>query len=406
MSGILLIDHNRCSLAVARALSGRGRDVFAGINGPCDYVNLSRFVTESIAMADLVDTPVQALNDLDRIFRAFPEITGLFPVDETGVRFLTEHGNKLPDHVTQYVVAEETVRRVTDKSLAAKLAADCDIPVAPRITVDNYADLKSAAAEIGYPLVVRAVECNHDVYGVKVLICHTQADFDRTCIDWPTEGHQQLMVQRYNAGGRHNLYWTAENGRLYAGVNVKVGLTTAGDASGYGTFAETIEPIPELADYATRLVEALGYHGTGSAQFLLDDRTGEITFLEINPRLGANSKLVESVLPYVSWFVDLVEGTPLPERANPWAYKRGQRFVWLKGENQTYKKLIREKRYSNLASRFGQSMWNSIGAVHGVFSPDDPLPALACHLNPLIKHLPDRFMPRLPQSVPEPSTAR
>ena len=121
-----------------------------------------------------------------------------------------------------------------------------------------------------------------------------------------------------------------------------------------------------------RRAEALGYHGTGSAQFLLDKATGDITFLEINPRLGANSKLVESVLPYVSWFVDLVEGEKLPDRPDPWAYKRGQRFVWLKGENQTYKKLLSEGRYNALASRFGQSLWNSIGAVHGVFSPDDP----------------------------------
>ncbi|WP_421784456.1 hypothetical protein [Hyphobacterium sp.] len=401
MSGILLIDHNRCSLAVARAMAGRGRDVYAGIDGPCDYLNLSRFVTRSLTMADLVETPERALADLNRIFAAYPEITGLFPVDETGVRFLTDHGAGLPDHVLQYVVAAETVRRVTDKSRAAKLAADCGIPVAPRITVDNFADLKSAAADIGFPLVVRAVECNHDVYGVKVLVCHDRATFDAVCTDWPTEGHKQLMIQRYNAGGRHNLYWTADRGRLHAGVNVEVGLTTAGDASGYGTFARTIEPVPELADYATRLVEALGYHGTGSAQFLLDKQTGEITFLEINPRLGANSKLVESVLPYIDWFADLVEGTPLAHRPDPWAYKRGQRFVWLKGENQTYKKLLREKRYGQLVSRFGLSLWNSVGAVHGVFSPDDPLPALACHFNPVIRHLPKRLLPRLPQPVPE-----
>lgn len=382
-------------------MARRGRAVYAGIDGPCDYLNLSRFVTRSLAMANLVETPTQALADLNRIFAACPEITGLFPVDETGVRFLTEHGARLPSRITQYVVAPDTVRQVTDKSRAAKLAADCGIPVAPRITVDNFADLKSAAADIGFPLVVRAVECNHDVYGVKVLVCHDHRTFETVCTDWPTEGHRQLMVQRYNAGGRHNLYWTADRGRLYAGVNVEVGLTTAGDASGYGTFARTIEPIPALADYATLLVEALGYHGTGSAQFLLDKATGEITFLEINPRLGANSKLVESVLPYVDWFADLVEDKPLPARPDAWAYKRGQRFVWLKGENQTYKKLLREKRYGQLVSRFGQSLWNSVGAVHGVFSPDDPFPALACHLNPLIKHLPERMMPRLPQAVPE-----
>jgi biotin carboxylase len=400
MQSILVIDHNRASLAVARALHGLGYQVIAGIAGYCDYANLSRFVSENVAIADLVDAPDQAMRDIQSLAAARPDIKGIFSVDETGTRYLADRHDELPAQVKAYTARPQNIHDSMNKADTAALASELGLPVAPRIVVDNWTDLKAAARDIGYPLVVRAVDSNHDLYGRKVLVCHNADDFHRAAQDWPSESHQRLMVQSFNAGHRHNICWNALNGRIHSAIEMQVLQSTTGTHSGYGTYVETVEPNPKLKRYAEILAEALKYHGAGSPQFLVDHQTGEITFLEINPRLDANIKLAQSVMPYIETAIGIVEGKITQPLAEPWAYKRGKRLFWMKGENQTLKALKADRQYAKIASRVAMMLPRSIGTVHALFSWDDPAPALASHLNPVLSKLPENWMPRLPQTMP------
>ncbi|MHA6289648.1 ATP-binding protein [Maricaulis sp. CAU 1757] len=402
MPSILLIDHNRASLAAARSFQGLGYTVVAGTSGYCDYMNLSRFVSRSVTLPDLAAAPERVLPALETVCAADPDITAIFSVDETGTRWLARNQASLPTGLTSFNVAQAIVDQVCNKAGAARLAETCGVPVAARQTVDNLADLQAAARDIGAPLVIRAVESNHDLYGRKAVICQSLADFDRIASHWPPEGHQQLMVQRYNPGRRHNVCWNAIQGRLHSAIEMKVLATTTGGRDGYGTWVETVRPHPALQTHATRLAEALGYHGAGSAQFLVDETSGDISFLEINPRLDANIKLAQADMPYIETHAGIMTGeitTPLPD---PWAYKAGRRLFWLKGENQTFKTLIRSGRHGELAARAALAVPRSIGAVHALFSLDDPLPAIASHLNPLLQRLPGSLTGNRRPSAPQP----
>ena len=393
MKSILLIDHNRASLAAARAFHGMGYRVIAGVAGYCDYANLSRFVSETLPLPDLVDAPDAFLRTLTDIAAARPDISGVFSIDETGVRWLAHNRDRLPKSLMVYNARPEHVLGAFDKSESARLAVDLDIPTAPYQVVDSLDDLHAAAREIKPPFVIRAVESNHDLYGSKVVVCPDMQAFQRTATHWPREAHKKLMVQRFNAGRRHNICWNAIEGRIHSAIEMRVLKTTTGTHSGYGTLVETVEPDPRLKDYAARLAEALGYHGAGSPQFLVDDRTGEVTFLEINPRLDANIKLAETVMPYIQTHARIMEGRAPRRLVDPWAYKRGKRLVWLKGENQTLKTLIGRGDWARCAVRAATMPIDAIGNVHAVWSWDDPVPALACQLNPLIRHIPESKRP-------------
>ena len=185
---------------------------------------------------------------------------------------------------------------------------------------------------------------------------------------------------------------------------MKVLLTTTGTHSGYGIHVETVKPTPKLQIYAHMLAEALEFHGAGSPQFLVDDKTGEIMFLEVNPRLDANIKLAQSAMPYIETMIGILEGEITQPLAQPWAYQHGQRLFWWKGENQTLKTLMAQRRYAQLASRAAMILPRSIGAVHPLFSVDDIMPAVASHFNPLLARLPQSWMQ--PMSAPiRPSTS-
>lgn len=388
MTSILVIDHNRASLAVARAFHGLGFKVILGLSGYCEYANLSRFVSQCVPVADLVESPEQVLVDIEALCAERPDLAGIFSVDETGTRWLALNARRLPNQLTVYTARPDNILASVNKAETAKLAERIKVPVAPRQVVASLDELKAAAAEIGAPFVVRAVESNHDLYGVKVLVCHSMDEFERTARHWPVEGHRELMVQRFNPGHRHNICWNAIGGRIHSAIEMKVLQTTTGTNSGYGTLVETVEPHPALQRYAAGLAEALDYHGPGSAQFLVDAETGQITFLEINPRLDANIKLAQTVMPYIETAAGIVEGRITEPLAQPWAYERGRRLFWMKGENQTLKTLLRQRRYRQLAARALLMGPRSLGNVHGVFSLDDPLPGLAAHLNPVLKYLP------------------
>ena len=400
MTSILVIDHNRASLAVARALSGLGHRVIAGLSGYCDYANLSRFVDETVPVADTADGPERALSDIRRLCARRADIGGIFAVDETATRFLAERRTDLPPALRIYAARPENVLTTFNKAGMAAIAEQAGLPVAPRIVVDSFGDLVTATRDIGFPLVIRAVESNHDLYGRKAVLCPDRETFARIAQDWPREAHRQLMVQRYNAGHRHNVCWIAEQGRLHSAIEMKVLKTTTGGRDGYGTLVETVAPDPRLRRWAHALAEALGYHGMGSPQFLVDAGTGDITFLEFNPRLDANIKLAETVMPYIRNAALLAEGRLPPGPINPWTYRRGARLFWAKGENQTLKTLKDNRDWSGLARRAAMIPFHCLTSTHALFSWDDPAPALAGHLNPLISHLPavlkSRFIPAVP----------
>ena len=406
MSSILVIDHNRASLAVARALSGMGHRIVAGVSGYCDYANLSRFVAETLPVADTADHPDRAMSDIASLCARRTDIRGIFAVDETGTRLLAQRRKELPRQLCIYAARPENVLQTVHKDAMSGIAEMAGLPVAPRITAGNFTELKAAVREIGFPLVVRAVESNHDLYGRKALVCHDQQAFAAIATDWPREDHQQLMVQRYNAGYRHNVCWVAAEGKLHSAIEMKVLKTTTGGRDGYGTLVETAEPHPKLRYWSHRLAEALSYHGMGSPQFLVDPVTGDITFLEFNPRLDANIRLAESVMPYIETAARLAEGGTLDFSSDPWTYQRGKRLFWAKGENQTLKTLNAEARYRELLARAAMMPVHSLTSVHALFSWDDPMPALASHLNPLISRSPglvrEHFIPAVPEEAASP----
>lgn len=406
MSTILVIDHNRASLAVARALSGMGHRIVAGVSGYCDYANLSRFVAGTVPIADTAERPDAALSEITALCASRTDIRGIYAVDETGTRFLAQRRHELPRQLRVYAARPENVLATFNKSGMSSIAEDAGLPVARHITVDNFTDLKAAAREIGFPLVVRAVESNHDLYGRKALICRNRQAFDAIATAWPREDHQQLMVQRYNAGHRHNVCWVAAEGKLHSAIEMKVLKTTTGGRDGYGTLVETVEPHPQLKNWAHRLAEALSYHGIGSPQFLVDPVTGDITFLEFNPRLDANIRLAESVMPYIETAARLAESESLEFDTDPWTYQRGKRLFWAKGENQTLKTLNAEGRYRELLARAAMIPVHSLTSVHALFSWDDPMPALASHLNPLISRSPGVVREHFIPAVPEEAAAR
>jgi hypothetical protein len=183
------------------------------------------------------------------------------------------------------------------------------------------------------------------------------------------------------------VYFAASQGRLIGAVEVKVLRTDRVDGTGLAVWGTTVEPSQSLQRDCKRLVEALDYTGVGCAQFLLRQNGDERSFLELNPRLGANFAVVERAgLPLSKLALHLAIGqTPeLPD--NPWRYTRGLRFAWTWGALAGCRFELREKLVGpwQAARLIGQALLDAVRAgVHITWSWQDPMPTLLEFARPL-----------------------
>ena len=84
------------------------------------------------------------------------------------------------------------------------------------------------------------------------------------------------MLQKFAPGERHNCHIAADRGRILAYFQQKVLRTDELDGTGIGLDGVSVPVSPALRDYCERLVEALGYHGIGCIQFMVDEKSGAV----------------------------------------------------------------------------------------------------------------------------------
>ncbi len=194
------------------------------------------------------------------------------------------------------------IRTMGDKSTARKLAAGLGIPVPSGYddADQSNAALVAAAAEIGYPLLIKPAAGG----GGKGM--RTVRDPDRLPPELATArreaasafGDDRLILERLVEGARHVEIQVLFDRR---GAGVHLGER---DCSLQRRHQKVLEESPSpavdpelrarMGEGALSLARAVGYESAGTCEFLLDDR-GTFTFLEMNTRLQVEHPVTEQV---------------------------------------------------------------------------------------------------------------
>ncbi|MBE9503441.1 MAG: ATP-grasp domain-containing protein [Proteobacteria bacterium] len=197
-------------------------------------------------------------------------------------------------------------------------------------------------------------------------------------------GHQdtkKLLVQRHVPGPRHNVYFFAVAGRIINLSEVKILRTDATDGTGLAVSGVTIAITPELENYCHAMVRYLNYSGIGCVQFIVDATHNFMSFLELNPRLGANFAIVyHAGLDLPKMAIDLVNGRYNVEstsREEP--CKVGLHYAWTLGELLSLKESLLTgktgmgKAFIRLVTIAKTALTSR---VHVMWSWKDPLPTI------------------------------
>ena len=403
MARILLIGNYRPSLTIARVLHRAGHQVWAGENGYCDYLSWSQSVTGTLRIADF-DAGAAVVEDVAGHVRTHG-FDAVWPVSDRATRLLAEHRAHLPEDCAVVSPEPDRVSQVVSKTAMAALCAQVNVPVAPYAEVAALDALEAACRALGPPVVVKPTGEGALINAKKVITLHRASDLEAELPRWPA-GHGELLVQKRLDGPRHNHYFVADRGRLVSAAALEIIRTDRADGSGYAVEGVSAPPRPDLARQTATLVEALNYTGAGCVQYMTSRQGDATSFLEINPRFGANFAGAEAAgADMVRAALDIAAGRPPQIGPDPWAKTRpGVRYVWTKGDLSGW--LWRMRAGAPLSASIrdaGRLMAAAMGAhTHLVFDWRDPMPALGCALHPLLR----RIARRAPEPRPRARPAR
>ncbi|MFC4121706.1 carboxyl transferase domain-containing protein [Nonomuraea zeae] len=196
----------------------------------------------------------------------------------------------------------EAMRKLGDKIGAKLIAEEVGVPVAPwsRGAVETLDAALAAAAEIGYPLMLKAT-AGGGGRGIRVITSDAElADaYERTSQEAARAfGSGVVFLERLVTGARHVEVQVIADGH---GTAWALGVRDCSvQRRNQKVIEESASPVlspeqtAELKASAERLAVAVGYCGAATVEFLYHPGTKLFAFLEVNTRLQVEHPITEA----------------------------------------------------------------------------------------------------------------
>lgn len=248
----------------------------------------------------------------DRVLEA-ARVTGASAI-HPGYGFLSENSSFAASCEAEGLIfvgpPASAMKYMADKSQAKALMSAAGVPVVPGYhgQQQDESTLASAASEIGYPLLVKAVMGGG---GKGMKLANNDSEFLEALSSARREalaafGDDRVLLERYIQAPRHievqimadthgNTYHLAERDCSVQRRHQKV--LEEAPAPGISTAFRAA-----LGFSAVAAATAVGYRNAGTVEFIVDSRTQEHFFMEMNTRLQVEHPVTEGITG-----LDLVE---------------------------------------------------------------------------------------------------
>ncbi|GHE91728.1 pyruvate carboxylase [Aliiroseovarius zhejiangensis] len=321
---ILIANRGEIAIRVMRAANEMGKKTVA-VYAEEDKLGLHRFKADEAYRIGEGLGPVAAYLSIDEIIRVARDCGA--DAIHPGYGLLSEN----PDFVDACTAAgitfigpkAATMRALGDKASARKVAIEAGVPVIPATEVlgDDMDAIRAEAAEIGYPLMLKAswggggrgMRPIHgpDELEEKVLEGRREAE----AAFGNGEGYLEKMITRARhvevqiLGDSHgNIYHLYERDCSVQRRNQKV---VERAPAPYLSEAQR----EELCELGRKICAHVNYECAGTVEFLMDMETGKFYFIEVNPRVQVEHTVTEEVtgIDIVQAQILIAEGKSLAE---------------------------------------------------------------------------------------------
>ncbi|MBU0644031.1 MAG: acetyl-CoA carboxylase biotin carboxylase subunit, partial [Alphaproteobacteria bacterium] len=232
------------------------------------------------------------------------EITGAQAI-HPGYGFLSENAafvQIVEDHGLSFIgPSAEHIRQMGDKITAKETAERLGIPIVPgsKGGVPDVDSAKKAAAEMGYPVIIKAT-AGGGGRGMKVALSEAELEVAfRTARSESKAafGNDEVYMEKYLQKPRHievQVFGDGQGGGVHLGER---------DCSLQRRHQKVFEEAPgpsitpeeraRIGGICAKAIAEMGYKGAGTIEFLYED--GEFYFIEMNTRLQVEHPVTEAI---------------------------------------------------------------------------------------------------------------
>ncbi len=321
---ILIANRGEIAIRVMRAANELGKRTVA-VYAEEDKLSLHRFKADEAYQIGKGLGPVAAYLSIPEVIRVARE-SGADAI-HPGYGLLSENPDFVDacdaNGITFIGPRAETMRALGDKASARKVAIEAGVPVIPATEVlgDDMDAIRAEAAEIGYPLMLKAswggggrgMRPIHgpDELEEKVLEGRREAE----AAFGNGEGYLEKMITRARhvevqilGDSQGNIYHLYERDCSVQRRNQKV---VERAPAPYLSEAQR----EELCELGRKICAHVNYECAGTVEFLMDMETGKFYFIEVNPRVQVEHTVTEEVtgIDIVQAQILIAEGKSLAE---------------------------------------------------------------------------------------------
>jgi propionyl-CoA carboxylase alpha chain len=316
---LLVANRGEIAARVMRTAHALGIGTVAVFSDPDAGAPFVRLADEAVRLPGAAPSDTYLRGDL---VIAAARATGADAV-HPGYGFLSENAGFARDcaaaGLTFVGPGPEAIASMGSKLEAKALMEKAGVPVLPGATVDDSSDLGALAAEIGFPVLVKAAFGGG---GRGMRVVHSPSELSDAVEGARREaasafGDGTVFLERFVVDPRH------VEVQILGDTHGEVVSLFERECSIQRRYQKIVEESPspavdpalraELGAAAVAAGKAIGYTGAGTVEFVMA-QDGTFYFLEVNTRLQVEHPVTELVtgLDLVALQLQVAEGAPLP----------------------------------------------------------------------------------------------
>ncbi|HEY7497056.1 MAG TPA: ATP-grasp domain-containing protein [Vicinamibacterales bacterium] len=356
---------NRAALAITRSLGRAGHTVVVGEKETPSLAQTSRYCSDRLVYPDPVTRSDEFVAFLASAVKA-RAIDVLLPVSDITTFLVTENRDCFDRRCAIPFASAEIVQRAANKVDLMQTAMRIGVPV-PRTMIVCDAD-SIPRPEFPYPVVIKPWKSRVRTPAGWVSTAVGYADsFDNLVRELKRRPKHEfpVMLQERIAGPGVGVFACYQEGRAVALFSHRR-LRERPPWGGVSVLSESV-PLPPLAsDYATRLLDEIGWHGVAMVEFKQDARDDVPKLMEINGRFWGSLQLaIDAGVDFPRVLVEMTRSERVQRQA---PYRVGVRSRWLWGDVDSL--LVTLFGGQRVAALGGQSRWGAIREFVKFWQPD------------------------------------
>jgi predicted ATP-grasp superfamily ATP-dependent carboligase len=325
---VLVLDAaQRAALAVIRTLGRRGIRVIGADASRKTIGQASRYCKDYVTHASPLEHPQQFAEDIVRAVQQHG-VTSVYPITDVSTMLLAELAPRLAP-ARLCAPGASAYAAVTDKGTLVAAAARLGVPVPRTIRATGAEEISRAAAQIGFPAVLKPTRSRfaHEggVEATAVKIARQASDLPGLLERTAWVGRIPCLVQEFIPGHGAGVFTVfGKSGPLAWFAHRRI--REMPPSGGVSVLCESAPVDPAMQDYANRLLRDAGWFGPAMVEFRIGPK-GQPYLMEINGRFWGSLQLsIDSGLDF-PWL--LLQAARGEEERGPGSYVIGRKLRWL-----------------------------------------------------------------------------